>query len=416
MTSVDGDRQVERVVGTGAADFDRVRLRVELLTRIGAASLIIPGRVTMARGDLVAVTEQAREHHTLRSVLDARGALRAGECVWLGIAVADALAVLHKEGLAHGAIDAEAIVIDHGTVRLSRLVDGADDASAEGDIEALGRLLASAVRESDAARIGAWAEPMTHPDPLGRPAAAMVSRALASCAPPEEIALTAIGVASAMRRAAASVSEGGSRAMTVPLAESRWWRLRLKASRSVRRLGVVIAGLGLTCGLGAGVAFATHSGPWAERGTASPAATLTPGVDPLHTSASAGERLTVARFDALSRGDGGALVALTAPGSAARAEAEQTASDLEDGLLSVEGLQGSVEDCVTIDGAGTGAASDGDISVVRVRYRLSPHVVTVNGERTSYEGFEQTVDLTIEWVEGSGWLVKDAETVPVTGA
>ena len=452
MTSEQGGRHVERVVGTGTDDFDRVRSRVESLVRLGAASFIVPSRVTMARGDQVAVTEPPREHDTLRAVLDARGALRAGECVWLGIAVAEALAVLHKGGLVHGALDGDAVVIDGGRVRLARLVDGDEDAHAADDIAALGRLLASAVRESDADRIDAWTEPMTHQDPQGRPTAAMVVHALASCAPPEEVLLPAVGVASALRRAATQNSEAQDRRAgehgdvehgdvehgrterrtVVPLRESRWWRLRLNAIRSLKRFGAVVAALGLVGGLGVGVAWATHSGPWAGANAATAAeppgsvdgvpsaiaigdAAVPAETEPLQVPDDAAERLTVARFDALARGDGDALVALTVAGSPARADAESTATVLRNGLLRVDGLEGSVEDSVRLGGAVDAALSEADTAVVRVRYRLGPHEVVAAGETTTYDGYEQTVDLTLEWVEGSGWLVSDAATVTAPG-
>jgi len=435
MTSVEAFRHVERVVGAGTDDFDRVRSRVESLMRIGAVSLIVPSRVTMARGDQVAVTEPAREHDTLRAVLDARGALKAGECVWLGTSVAQSLAVLHKEGLAHGALDADAVVIDQGRVRLARLVDGAEEAKAADDIAALGHLLASAVRESDAGRIGAWTEPMTHEDPVGRPTAAMVVRALASCAPPEEMVMPAMGVASALRKAAASKPQASSHRAAVPLRESRWWRWRLNTTRSMKWVGAAIAVLGLVCGVGAGVAWVTHSGPWAgagadvreaaapgemiEGGPSANASVLagvpSPGEVP-RSPDDAGVQLTAARFDALSRGDGEALVALTVPGSSARADAERNAEALRSGLLRVEGLEGSVEDSIRLSGVAAAQLTQGDTAVVRVRYRLGPHVVVADGRETSYEGYEQTVDLTLQWVEGSGWLVSDAAIVPDTDA
>lgn len=457
MTSVQGGRHVERVVGTGTDDFDKVRSRVESLVRLGAGSIIVPSRVTMARGDQVAVTELRRDHDTLRAVLDARGALRAGECVWLGIAVAEALAVLHKGGLVHGALDVDAVVIDGGRVRLARLVDGDDDAQAADDIAALGRLLASAVRESDADRIDAWTEPMTHQDPRGRPTAAMVVHALASCAPPQEVLLPAVGVASALRRAATQngearytgacerrdIAEGdrerghGERGrvegrVAVPLRESRLWRLRLNASRLLKRFGAVVAALGVVGGVGLGVVWATRSGPWV--GVNAATAVQAPGradggpsviatgdatglAEPERPQApdDAAERLTTARFDALARGDCNALVALTVADSPARADAESTATAMRNGLLTVDGLEGSVEDSMRIGGALDSALSEGDTAVVRVRYRLGSHVVVAGGETTTYDGYEQTVDLTLEWVEGSGWLVSDAVTVTAPG-
>jgi len=489
MNSVQGGRHVERVVGVGTDDFDRVRLRVESLVRLGAASFIVPSRVTMARGDQVAVTEPPRDHDTLRAVLDARGALRAGECVWLGVAIAEALTVLHKAGLVHGAIDSEAVVIDGGRVRLARLIDGAEDARAADDIAALGRLLAAAVRESDSDRIHAWTEPMTHPDPQGRPTAAMVVHALASCAPPEEVLLPPVDVAGALRRAAtsnrggagsqdvghgaapqgtvfqrtavqgaasqATASQGAASQVTasprplpngasedggrhhgaaVPLRESRGWRIRLKTIRSLKWLGVAIAAVAVVGVAGLGLTWATHSGPWAgTRDVATEAALGVPGgrgsaiVTPekvvtseqesLQSPDAAAERLTVARFEALARGDGDALIALTVAGSPARAEAEDAAVALRSGLLRVDGLEGTVEDSVRLGADAVDASlGDGGGAVVRVHYRLGPHAVVANGETTDYDGYEQTVDLTLQWVEGTGWLVSDVVNAKELGS
>lgn len=459
MNSVQSGRHVERVVGTGTDDFDRVRSRVESLVRLGAASFIVPSRVTMARGDEVAVTEPPRDHDTLRAVLDARGALRAGECVWLGAAIAEALAVLHKAGLVHGALDGEAVVIDGGRVRLARLIDGSDDAQAADDIAALGRLLASAVRESESDRITAWTEPMTHPDSQGRPTAAMVVHALASCAPPEEVLLPPADVAGALRRAATSnrdviehrdvergdVEHGtaehlaghdgaGSHRAAVPLRASRWWRLRLDAMRTIKRFGVVAAAVLLLGVAGLGMAFATHSGPWGRTDTVTgeepqalpeagasaitnPDAVVNSELEPLRAPDAAAERLTAARFEALARGDGDALVALTVAGSPARDDAEDTAVAMRDGLLRVDGLEGSVEESVALGGGAVDASlGEGEDAVVRVHYRLGPHDVVTGGATTSYDGYEQTVDLTLEWVDGSGWLVSDAVTVTELGS
>lgn len=433
MTLVEDEALGERVVGSGADAFDRVRARVEALARVGDPSLVVPSRVTMLRGDEVAVIEPHSGRDTLRTVLNARGALRVGECVWLGTAIAAMLASLHKAGIAHGALDADAVVIDRGGVRLSRLVDGRDGAVPADDIGDLGRLLASAVRESEADRIVAWAEPMTHEDPALRPTAAMVARALRSCAPPKEIEVPAVGVASALRRAASRQRDNGPTA--VPLREARWWRLRLRIANAVRKGLLVIAALGLLGGVGMGAVWVAHSGPWAGHvaaggvsasdalGATHVAGQADQGTEAaagrLETPDEAGARLTLARFAALARGDGEALAALTAPGTPARADAEATGEALEAGLLTIDGLEGTVEDAVTLEGVspGDGTSPDGKVSqgavgaVVRVRYRLGPHVVTEGGSPSSYEGYEQTVDLSLEWVDGYGWLVASVAQV-----
>jgi hypothetical protein len=193
-----------------------------------------------------------------------------------------------------------------------------------------------------------------------------------------------------------------------------------------------MAAVGVMGGVGLGVVWAAHSGPWsganattaegARRGLdGSPSAIATSDVavpatfEALQPPDDAAKRLTVARFAALARGDGDALVALTVAGSPARADAESTAAALRSGLLRVDGLEGSVEDSVRIGGAVDAALSEADSAVVRVRYRLGPHHVVARGETTAYDGYEQTVDLTLDWVEGSGWLVSDAATVTAAG-
>jgi hypothetical protein len=90
---------------------------------------------------------------------------------------------------------------------------------------------------------------------------------------------------------------------------------------------------------------------------------------------------------------------------------------MRDGLLRVDGLEGSVEESVALDGGAVDASlGEGEDAVVRVHYRLGPHDVVTGGATTSYDGYEQTVDLTLEWVDGSGWLVSDAVTVTELGS
>jgi hypothetical protein len=66
----------------------------------------------------------------------------------------------------------------------------------------------------------------------------------------------------------------------------------------------------------------------------------------------------------------------------------------------------------TIDRVALGSApsATSGVAVVRVTYSLSGHSVTLDGEKTLFEGYSQTVDL--ELVRGvEGWLVRSATDV-----
>lgn len=483
---IESARDVERVVGEGADRFDAVKSRIEQLRRLNQPALLVPTRVSMVRGDQVVVAESRHDHDALRAILDARGPLRAGECVWVGRGVAAALAALHREGLVHGALGAEAVVVADGHVSLARLVDGEAGASAPDDIAALGRLLALAVRDADADRVSAWVEPMTHDDSTGRPTAAMVARALTSCAPPEELVPTPMGIATALRRAAAAPREtresasvalpsdsrwwgpppklpklpkwgrrGGDAVAragrgtdrgefadrefadrewgdrewgdrergtrpAVALEEARWWRLRLKVGRWAKRAGLGLLAVVAVMGIVMASARALNDGDDPAK------APLTPASAPLTNPDSpvlAARQLTLSRFAALARGEGVALVALTAKGSPARADAQDMASSLAAGSLRITGLDGFVTNAVLLEAVTPGAAVTPEgaarragattaaepplRAVIRVSYRLGPHVIVIDGTSTSYEGYGQTVDLTLTWVDGCGWLVSE---------
>lgn len=411
MSVTETARHVERVVGTGSATFDEVRSRVESLRRLGEPALLVPSRVAMVRTDEVMVAESPSNKDTLRAIVDVRGALRVGECVWWGMAVAQALSALHRHGLAHGALDADAVIVAHDRVALTRLVDGHSDDAPADDIAALGRLLASVVREADADRLRAWTEPMTHRDPAGRPTAAMVARALSSCAPPEVLRQQPVGVATALRRAATAGGRPGERAAAIRLEEARWWRARLTVTAWVRRAGVVVLAVALVVGTvvagerlvgrGAGGIGAGGIGAATVAEPSEAASGATP-VD-------AARELTLARFSALSGSDGDALIALTLEGSPARADAQNMAEALAAGSMRVERLGGIVE---SADLVRQGAENlESAVTVIRVRYRLGPHVVVLEGTRVDYEGYAQTVDLALEWDEARGWLVRDAVQV-----
>jgi hypothetical protein len=387
----------ERVVGHGHDAFEAVRARVAELSGVPHPGLDVPSRVTMLPGDAVAVVERGHDAPTLQMAVDARGSLKAGECVWAGMAVAEALAALHRAGLAHGAISADAVCLPSGGVLLGRLVDGQERSTAPDDVAALGVLLASCVSGPEAERVRAWTEPMTHPDPGSRPTAAMVARALGSCASPEPMLLGPRGVAASMRASAAL--PGNVR----KLPEARIWRWRLAARRwSVRAAAAVVVMLVV-----AGVLVGSSSLTGASDSPARGLAVVPTNQDP----ASVAQQATRARFEALRRSDGELLLRWTADGSPARVEAQGTADALATGRMVVDGLTD------TIDQVDLGAAPSvaSGVVVVRVTYSLSDHSVTLDGETTRFGGYSQTVNLELVRAT-TGWLVSSAVDVGTAGA
>lgn len=388
----------ERVVGYGHDAFDAVRARVAKVASVAHPALDVPSRVTMLHGEAVAVAEPGQDAPTLQAVLDARGSLRAGECVWVGMAVAEALSAVHRAGLAHGAISADAVRLPSGGVLLGNFAYGSAESTPSDDVAALGRLLASCVSGPEAERVRAWTEPMMHPDPGSRPTAAMVARALGSCAPPEPLLYVPSGIAASMRASAVSPPK------VRRLPQARWWRWRQVARRwsvkaAVGAAGVLVAALAVW---GAASALSGSSDASDRAVGAVPA-----NQDPVR----AAQEATRARFDALRGKDAQELVRWTAEGSPARREAEETAQALAEGRMVVDGLTATIDQVTAVSAQSLDPAA----AVVRVSYSLSDHTVTLDGAATRFEGYSQTVDLHL--VRGTaGWLVNSVGEVAASGA
>lgn len=417
----------DRVIGHGNEDYEHVMARIEAIARLRVPELMLPTRVTLIQGDRVAVSESLPEHETLDAMLASRGPLRAGEAVWLGMGVANALAALHKAGLVHGAIGPAAVGVTSAGVGLARVADGgvrpADDAdrpSQSGDIAALGAVLAGAVRDQDGARLRAWTDPMTHPDPAGRPSAAMVARALSSCAPPEQMDPGQVSVAGALRRAINGRTAGGGRAMgaVVELPDARWWRMRVAARSWLVRGAVTVAILGLVTVGGVVIAQAVgSSGTGPSEGSVAAADVPVPEAEvitrhePLPSPVDAATRATLARFDAIAAGDAEALVATTAPGSEARAQAEALAAQLATGAFASEGVVGVVDSAALVRLAAPDGAGGAPAAQVRVSYTLGDHALIRDGVREQYDAYQQTVDLLLAWDGTGDWKVRSVAEV-----
>lgn len=404
LTPQDQARATERVVGEGSETFERVRLRRDALEASGVEGLIVPARVALQSQDAVVVTEPACEGVTLGEVLQARGSLHAGECVWWAAQVAQSLASLHKVGIAHGALSADAIVIEGDRVRLGRLVDGAPEASGPDDVAALGELLTRSVRPDEAARVQAWAEPMQHDRVDARPSAAMVARAIASCAPAQPIDVPVRDVVGSMRRRASAVHE------VERLPGTWWWRTRVAMRKHRRRGTIVLAGAAV---LGLGVMAAMHgfgSGN-ASGDTAVHAipASGTPIED--ESPGDAAVRLTLSRFAAMISGDGEALIALTAPGSLARADAVATSQLFAEGRLSftvMSELPTRADISPQVDEARPEGTSSLRTAEVIVTYAGPAYEVTLDGVMSTVDAQSVRVRMMLAWVEGVGWRVAEA--------
>lgn len=399
-----GIEELERVVGHGPAARDRARRRAAALSEIAHPGVLAPLELRVGADDAVVAVMPRVDGDDVAALLAARGSLRVGECVTLGIGVASALAAMHRAGLAHGDVAPANVMVSASTVTLvdtmgavadERGTPGfqpverdADGASAPGDVYSLGCLLRAAVREADAERVEAWVAPMLAPDPSVRPSAAMVARALEACADPEPIERPMLGVAGAMRARAVSTEQ----VRTVRRDHGKPWRVW----RRVRLWGSVALAVGLVLVVATSVVPRVVA--WAnppQQPNFDPTMPI-----PAHaavTPEKAGIQLTQARFEAIAAGDAEALRATTQEGSTARTEVEVLAAALETGQVRVEGLAVEIDDVRVISSAGRRA-------VVEVGYFLSGHTVWTADHAVAYEAYAQTVELDIVWSE-AGWQV-----------
>lgn len=417
-------------VGWGEADFDAAQARLGALAAIAHPRLILPTRVLLRPDGAVVVEEVLPPGASLDTVLADRGALRAGQAVWWAVGVAEALAALHRAGIVHGGLAASTVWIGDDGVRLRALGtvphrEGDDPAPLPtDDIAALGGLLAESVRADDVARVGAWAEPMTHPQAHARPTAAMVARALESCAPAEELHAAPMGIAAELRRAAQHPHEEGPHdhvaraAAPLPvrswrarrdssvelLPEARWWRWRRALTRGglvaiVAVVGVALAGL-------AGVAAVRAVGEVASPDAPSPRAAVHGGLS-ADAAGPAAARAALARLEALEAGDGGALLVLTAPGSPARAEAEASSAAMTSGGVDFEGLHGTVT-AVDVVTAPAGRPEAGALATVVVTIAVDDYDVVEAGVAASVASFTDTSTIELVFDAAHGWLVTSA--------
>ncbi len=403
MSSLASQAQAnERVVGHGAVTFEHVRRRRDALEASGIDGLIVPTRVALQSQDAVVVTEPAHEGVTLQDVLHARGSLHAGECVWWAAQVAQLLASLHKVGVAHGALTAEAIIIDGDGVRLGRLVDGGSGTAGPDDVAALGELLATCVRADEAARVQAWAEPMQHERADARPSAAMVARAITSCAPAQPIDIPVRDVVGSMRRSASARHE------VERMPGAWWWRLRVLMRRRWW-VGAIATGLAVVVG----VAIAAGTAGAGDKGTQSPVTAVGPLETPRmeESPEEAAVRLTLDRFAAMATGDGEELVSLTLPGSPAHADALATAALFAEGrleLTTTSGVPAPPDLAVRTESRSDVRDTSAGKATVIVTYSSPAYEVTLDGVSSAVEAEKVSIRMVLGWDAREGWRVADA--------
>lgn len=205
MTEPEVDSTPDVPLGYGITIYEHVCKRLDALRALGEAALVLPERIVQRPDGAVVASYPSSEALTLDQVLDRHGPFSAGESVWWASEVARLLSLLHRNGLVHANLDSDAVLFDGEGIKIARLVEPVADlesASAGADVHALGALLEECVKVEDAERIGAWTEPMTSAMESARPTAAMVARALMSCAPPQPLVLEHMSVAHTLRNEA----------------------------------------------------------------------------------------------------------------------------------------------------------------------------------------------------------------------
>jgi hypothetical protein len=328
----------------------RLRNRAARLAAVSHPHLVRVGPVVELPGGGLVVLQQEVRGADLRTVRAGRGEWSAGEVVTVVVPVAEALAVLHAAGLAHGDVAPGNVVIDaDGRPVLVDVVcsDGptergtpgfaaperAEGVSAAGDVYALGRVgLWLAGDDADAwsgdevGRLHGCLTAAAAAEPRERPSAADLARDVYAACPPEPVRLPEPAVLAqlALRRVAGGDDLLTERAPPRPRGRHRGprgHRPALVAAVVVLGAVVCVATVGLARGgLATDRAAAADGRPTTEG--IRPVAPLD--VDPV----AAAVRLTVARAEALAAGDTAGLARVTVPGSSAAVADRRAAARL----------------------------------------------------------------------------------------
>lgn len=402
-------RTLTRDLGRGQELYARARDHVERLRAVDHPGVCVPLDVTHRDDDRVIAALPALDGTDLASLRHLRGSLALGECIAVGIGVAEALSTLHAQGLVHGDISDANIMVVEGSIVL---VDAwgevlADERgtepyaspertstgpSAPDDVYALGEVLRECVHPDGAERMAAWVAPMLDQDPQARPSASMVLRALPACGSPTGIDVPVAGVASAVRARAQ-----GPHHETTRLASGRLWRV-WTTGRRVLLVGAVAAAALVTLVIASRMVIA--AAPMVLPAEPQPAQHARAADQPAVSAVA----LTVARFEALASGDTSALIQTTVPGSAAHSQAQQEAQALQRGDVSFAGLTVEVGEAETV-------AANNAHATVFLDYEVSPHQVRRGTQVVTYESYTQRVELDLTWTDRT-WLVRQVQPLP----
>ncbi len=190
---------LERELGIGSDLLTSAAARAAALARASGRcrAVLSPSRVWERPDGVVAVSMPVAPGASLAEVR-ANRALTIGECVLVGVGVADALAAMHAERLAHGDVSAANVVVSGRRVSLVDTMgalchergtmgyvapERAKGATPAGDVYSLGALLRALADVQAAPIIEAWTAPLLANDPEVRPSATHAAAALARCAP-----------------------------------------------------------------------------------------------------------------------------------------------------------------------------------------------------------------------------------------
>ncbi|MBO3093715.1 hypothetical protein [Cellulomonas dongxiuzhuiae] len=379
------------------------------LARVLAVDPLGPGRVAL-------VCEHV-PGPTLAAVRAARPPLADGEVVTVAVPVAQALAVLHAAGLAHGAVGADRVVVRPGGVPVLVDLRGAlrGVGTATGDVHRLVAALLGLMPPLDAHLAAGLEDAVRLRDALeallrGRATPDDVVEAVFAVASPEPVQVPEADELAGAQVALETGRSGVPRS-TVPPPPPRRAR---REPRRRRWWPAVVAAAVLMLGGGAALTVRLLPDLPADAATpsavASPSATA-PGVGPgagddraaladEHDPAAAAAALTRLRAAALAAADAAGVAVIEVAGSPALAADEAL----------VGGLAGARSEGLTVDVTtvtATGTAPDGDVTV-EVTSTMSAHVrVAPTGERTDVPATAaRTVELVLRWTP-AGWRVWD---------
>lgn len=391
---------LERELGSGGDLLTSATARGAALSRAHerCKSVLAPTRVWRRPDAVVAVLVPVAPGASLAEVRSGR-ALSVGECVGVGVGVAEGLAAMHAERLAHGDVSAANVMVSGRRVTLVDTMGALCEergtpgyaaperkggASAAGDVYSLGLLLRALADDEARPIIEAWTAPLLAADPASRPTAAHAAAALARCTRAVPIRVADAPVAASMR--------AGALERTVSTPQDRWWR----AQKSSVRLAPValLAVLAAITGAALVPAVAASRDPL-QRPLRAVEAPITVPISAATSLApdDAAVRLAGDRIDALAAGDAARLISLSAPGSAAAGADAATAAALGDGSLDFDGLALKQVRAEVV------AATPGG-AIVKVTTTLGPYSVGPDAR----EGGTATATLELVLTQ-RGWLV-----------